>query len=106
MSLLPWARENVFSFVLYYKQRTSANAQNAVSVWTRELIDLSLSHGGRYYLPYQLHATTAQFESTYPEAKQLRILKKRVDPTNKFSNELWQKYLREREGLIGAAPII
>lgn len=93
VSLLPWAREDVFSFVLYYKQRTSTKAQNAVGVWTRELIDLSLSHGGRYYLPYQLHATTAQFESAYPETKQLRILKKRVDPANKLSNELWRKYL-------------
>ena len=61
--------------------------------WTRELIDLALQHGGRYYLPYQLHATPQQFEAAYPEVAQLRHLKRRVDPTGKFSNELWRKYL-------------
>jgi FAD/FMN-containing dehydrogenase len=50
-------------------------------------------HGGRYYLPYQFHATTQQFESAYPEVAQLRHLKRRVDPTGKFSNERWRKYL-------------
>jgi FAD/FMN-containing dehydrogenase len=93
ISLLPWAREDVFSFVLYYKQRTGPNAQTAVGDWTRELIEEALRHGGRYYLPYQLHATTRQFESAYPDAGKLRQLKQLVDPTGKFSNELWRKYL-------------
>ncbi|WP_255370107.1 FAD-binding oxidoreductase [Roseateles sp. YR242] len=92
-SLLPWAREDVFSFVLYYKQRTWTAAQQEVGRWTRELIELSLQHGGRYYLPYQLHATRQQFESAYPEVAELRQLKKQVDPDGKFSNELWRKYL-------------
>ena len=93
VSLLPWAREEVFSFVLYYKQRTHADARRAVGRWTRELIDLALAHEGRYYLPYQLHATRAQFEQAYPEAVQLRQVKQAMDPAGKLSNELWNKYL-------------
>lgn len=93
VSLLPWAREDVFSFVLYYKQRTWSHAQKAVGSWTRELIDAVLAHEGRYYLPYQLHATRSQFEAAYPEAAQLRSLKREIDPMGKFSNELWRKYL-------------
>lgn len=93
VSLLPWAPEDVFSFVLYYKQRTWTRAQKAVGVWTRELIEAALQHGGRYYLPYQLHATKQQFESAYPEVTQLRRLKQQVDPMGKFSNELWRRYL-------------
>lgn len=92
-SLLPWAREEVFSFVLYHKQRTHARAQKAVGVWTRVLIDLVLRCEGRYYLPYQLHATQQQFDKAYPEARALRELKQRVDPKGVFSNELWAKYL-------------
>lgn len=92
-SLLPWAREEVFSFVLYHKQRTHERAQKVVGVWTRELIDLVLRCEGRYYLPYQLHATQQQFDRAYPEAKALRELKQRVDPKGVFSNELWAKYL-------------
>lgn len=93
VSLLPWAREEVFAFVLYYKQGTSTAACEAVARWTRELIDLALAHGGRYYLPYQLHATQAQFDRAYPEAAELRRLKRGVDPLDKFSNAMWAKYL-------------
>lgn len=92
-ALLPWAKEEVFSFVLYYKQRTYARAQQAVGEWTRTLIDLVLQHEGRYYLPYQLHATPRQFSQAYPEARALREVKQRVDPNGVFSNELWAKYL-------------
>ncbi len=92
-SLLPWAREDVFSFVLFYKQRIWPSAQEKVGVWTRALIDAALRHQGRYYLPYQLHATQAQFDGAYPEAAELRQVKRRYDPSGKFSNELWRRYL-------------
>ena len=39
-----------------------------MGVWTRELIDAALSVGGTYYLPYQPHATAAQFLRAYPRA--------------------------------------
>jgi FAD/FMN-containing dehydrogenase len=93
VSLLPWANEEVFSFVLYYKQRTWPEAQARVGEWTRELIELALKNGGRYYLPYQLHASKDQFARAYPEAAGLRNLKRAFDPKGKFSNELWRKYL-------------
>jgi len=91
--LLPWAREEVFSFVLYYKQRTWPAARERVADWTRELIELAIRHEGRYYLPYQLHASPEQFARAYPEADQLRRIKRAIDPAGKFSNELWRKYL-------------
>lgn len=92
-ALLPWAKEEVFSFVLYHKQRAHARARKAVGVWTRVLIDLALRCEGRYYLPYQLHATQQQFDKAYPEAQALRELKPSVDPRGVFSNELWARYL-------------
>jgi FAD/FMN-containing dehydrogenase len=93
LSMLPWAPEEVFSFVLYYKQRIHQRAQAEVAEWTKALIDLALKHDGRYYLPYQLHATKAQFNRAYPEAEQLRRVKAKADPTGKLSNEMWRKYL-------------
>lgn len=48
--------------------------------------------GGSYYLPYQLHATRAQFLRAYPRAPEFFALKKRLDPTNKFQNMLWDKF--------------
>lgn len=93
VSALPWAREEVFCFVLYYRQGTSAAAQAEVGVWTRTLIDLAVKHEGRYYLPYQLHAEPRQFDAAYPEAAALRRLKADVDPQGRFSNEMWRRYL-------------
>ncbi len=91
-SLLAWARTEVFAFVIYYKQGTTDAAKKAVAVWTRELIDAALSLGGTYYLPYQIQATEAQFLRAYPRAREFFTLKQRLDPTNKFRNELWNKY--------------
>jgi FAD/FMN-containing dehydrogenase len=92
-SLLKWAPMEVFSFVLYYKQRNSERASSAVGVWTRELIDAALANGGRYYLPYRLDATRAQFGRAYPEARTFSALKARVDPAHRFKNLFWEKYL-------------
>ena len=92
-SLLAWAPTEVFSFVLYYKQRSSERSSRKSAVWIRELIDAALAHGGRYYLPYRLDATRAQFEQAYPEIGQFAALKARIDPLNKFQNLMWHKYL-------------
>ena len=92
-SLLTWAPTDVFSFVLYYKQRANDRASREAGVWTRELIDAALANSGRYYLPYRLHAARSQFEEAYPEIRQFVALKSRVDPQGKFRNLLWDKYL-------------
>lgn len=91
-SWLAWAREEVFSFVLYYWQGVSQADQQRVGIWTRQLIDAALALGGTYYLPYQLHATPAQFQRAYPGASRLFALKARLDPENRFRNRLWDKY--------------
>lgn len=91
-TLLAWARGETFAFVLYYKQRTRSNAKERVAVWTRELIDAAVSCGGTYYLPYQLHATHAQFHRAYPRAQELFALKRRLDPDYRLRGALWDKY--------------
>ncbi len=91
-SLLAWARDEVFAFVVYYKQGTSPHEKTAVGIWTRELIDAVLSVGGTYYLPYQLHATDEQFHRAYPRAQEYFALKQQLDPENRFRNKLWDKY--------------
>ncbi|MDA0577440.1 MAG: FAD-binding oxidoreductase [Verrucomicrobia bacterium] len=92
-TLLAWAPTEVFAFVIYYKQGTAAAARVAAGNWTRELIDAALAAGGSYYLPYQVHATREQFLAAYPRSPAFFALKKRVDPTNKFRNRLWDAYI-------------
>ncbi len=96
LSLMAWAPAEVFTFVLYYKQGTQSSASDAVGLWTRKLIDAALELGGRYYLPYRLHATREQFERAYPQARAFAALKTRVDPGNRLRNQLWDKYLPTR----------
>jgi FAD/FMN-containing dehydrogenase len=92
-SLLAWAPVEVFCFVLYYKQRVTESASRAVEGWTREMVDAALRNGGRYYLPYRLHATPDQFARAYPESVAFAAFKKRVDPRNRLRNLLWDRYL-------------
>lgn len=92
-SLLAWAREEVFSFVLYHKQDAGQRADDLAGHWTRQLIDAALMHGGRYYLPYRLHATREQFLRAYPEATAYATIKRQLDPLGRFRNRLWEKYL-------------
>ncbi len=91
-SYLSWAREEVFAFVVYYKQRTNDIAKNEVAIWTRELIDAAIAVGGAYYLPYQAHATSEQFHGAYPNAGKLFALKKKLDPNFRFHNVFWDTY--------------
>lgn len=93
-SMLAWAREEVFAFVVWYRQGTSEVAKGEVGVWTREMIDAVLSQGGSYYLPYQPHATETQFHKAYPDALKLFELKKKLDPGFKFRNVIWDKYYK------------
>lgn len=92
-SVLSWAPHEVFSFVLYYKQRSHRWADDEAARWTRRLIDAALDHGGRYYLPYRLHATAKQFLRAYPEAEAYAALKATADPQRRFRNRLLETYL-------------
>ena len=94
-SLLAWASTEVFAFVVWYKQYTNDSEKNKVAVWTRELIDASLSLKGSYYLPYQAHATPKQFHQAYSNANQLMELKSKLDPTFKFKNVIWNTYYKQ-----------
>lgn len=93
-TLLAWARGDTFALVLYYRQGTSAAERAAVGDWTRQLIDLAITHQGTYYLPYQIHASREQFLAAYPRAPEFFSLKKQLDPSNKFRNKLWDTYYR------------
>ena len=101
---LAWAPNEVFAFVLYYKQRTDPESRRAVARWTREMIDSVIASGGRYYLPYQPVATRAQFAQAYPKAAALFDAKRRVDPTGKFTNALWDLYQSNADGSV--APVV
>lgn len=91
-TLLAWAKSEVFAFVLYYKQGTSVIDQCKVAVWTRELVQAAIEHGGSYYLPYQSQASQEQFEAAYPRYTEMFALKNQMDPEFRFKNVIWNTY--------------
>ena len=95
-SHLAWAKEEVFAFVIYYKQEVSDVEKAKVTQWTRALIDASLSEKGAYYLSYQIQATQSQFSKAYPNAETFFKLKRKYDPNYKFRNKLFDAYYRPR----------
>ena len=96
-TLLSWARQDTFCFVLYYEQGTRPEDEGAVKTWTSQLIQAAIDDGGDYYLPYQIIATRDQFLRAYPRAPDYFALKQRLDPTYKFHNKLWETYYAPAE---------
>jgi FAD/FMN-containing dehydrogenase len=89
---LSWAADEVFAFVIYYKQGTTREAREHVRNWTVAMTDAILSENGRWYLPYQPHATVEQFRKGYVHADKYFQVKNTLDPTHRFTNKLLDKY--------------
>lgn len=94
---LSWANKEVFAFVVYYQQGTDQQSRKNVKKWSVEMIDAVIAVGGTYYLPYQIFATPEQFSAAYPRADEFFAVKRRVDPENRFRNELWKHYYPSSE---------
>lgn len=83
---LSYAPAPAFSVVLYLNQPTTADGTRHMRALTSALIDLTLDHDGRFFLPYQLHYTPQQLASAYPEIGGFFAAKQEWDPAGLFSN--------------------
>ena len=77
---LTYAPEPAYSLVLYINQSADAAGNAEMRKVTRAMIDLTLKHGGRFFLPYQLHYTGAELLASYPELPAVLAKKKELDP--------------------------
>lgn len=87
---LTYAPEPVFSLVLYINQSADAQGNAAMRKLTRALIDLTIAHGGRFFLPYQLHYTGAQLAACYPELPAFLAKKRQYDRGELFSSTFYR----------------
>ncbi len=83
---LSYAPEDAFSLVLYINQSTDDDGNAKMRALTRDLIDLTVSHGGRFFLPYQLHYTGEQLLASYPDITAFLAKKREVDPDGLFTS--------------------
>ncbi|HEY4496850.1 MAG TPA: FAD-binding oxidoreductase [Candidatus Paceibacterota bacterium] len=94
-NFLNYSPTDTFSIVLYINQKTDESGNQKMRKVTQELIDLTIKHGGRFFLPYQLHYTTGQLERAYPEFKSFLTMKKKYDPQELFTSTFYKKYSAE-----------
>ncbi len=90
--LLNYAPQDMFALVLYLNQRTTLQALESMKQLTRDLIDLTLSFKGTFFLPYQLYFTKQQLGKAYPTIDQFFALKRKYDPSLLFMNEFYARY--------------
>ena len=91
-AFLRYADRELFSFVMLFNQPRTYGGDLQMESATRELIDAALACNGRYYLPYRLHATAAQFNRAYPQAVEFFERKRFYDPDEIFQNQFYLKY--------------
>ncbi len=90
--LLDYASADWFGVVLYLNFDVNERDMRKIKEAHSDLIDLAQSLGGSFYLPYQLSATRAQIENSYPEFGKFLELKKKYDPDLLFTSKFYEKY--------------
>ena len=95
----------MIAFVMFFNQSRTAAADSRMEIMTREMIEAAIKHGGRYYLPYRLHATVDQLYRAYPRARAFFDLKRRYDLRQVFQNQFYVKYGSNKAAMMNeAAP--
>lgn len=91
-AFLCYADQDMFALVMLFNQPRTPAADEQMQTFTRAMIDAALECGGRYYLPYRLHADPEQFRRAYPQADQFFGRKREHDPNGIFRNQFYLKY--------------
>ena len=95
ISALPYAKQDMFAFVLYFNQKFKDGDARVLQKTTVDLIDLAIKLKGTYYLPYQLYYSAEQLRGAYPEVDAFFAQKRKYDPQGLFSNKFYEKYGNE-----------
>ena len=91
-NFLTYSPEPAFSLVLYINQTTDDEGNRQMKKTTEQLIDLTVAHKGRFFLPYQLYYSREQLKRSYPQIDAFFAAKRKYDPDGLFTNTFYQKY--------------
>ena len=90
-----YAREPVYGFVLLFNQKKTEEQENKMIKLTNNLVDITISNEGTYYLPYRLHVDKNKMRKVYPQADDFFKLKLKYDSLELFSNKFYEYYKKE-----------
>ncbi|MEK4486985.1 FAD-binding oxidoreductase [Psychrobacillus sp. FSL H8-0484] len=91
-AVLSYAKEDMFGLVMLINQGTSEKNIEETGEVIRKMIDVTLAHGGSYYLPYYNYPTKEQLEVAYPRAQEFFQMKEKYDPDKRFLNLFYEEY--------------
>ena len=93
ISALPYAKQDMFGFVLYFNVKFNEKDNEILRKTTTDLIDMAWKvPAGLITCPinYSIHAS--QLQKSYPEIDQFFATKKKYDPIGLFTNKFYEKY--------------
>lgn len=90
ISLLPYAKQDVFAFVILFSQRQGVEDEKLMQAFTQKLIAETLKLGGTFYLPYRLHYTHDQLLAAYPNLGEWLKIKAKWDPEKLFDSQFFE----------------
>ena len=92
MTELQYAKEDMFTYVLYFNQRFNKREGQILQKTTTDQIDMTLGLDRSYYLPYQLFYSGEQLRRAYPNFDRFLDAKKTYDSIGSFTNKFYEKY--------------
>ena len=92
-NVLNYAPTDMFALVLYLNQETTDEANAKMRKLTEEIIDLTISVNGTFFLPYQLYYTPEQLQQAYPNIEAFFEAKKQYDPNLVLTNTFYERYV-------------
>ncbi|NEY71479.1 FAD-binding oxidoreductase [Bacillus mesophilus] len=91
-AVLSYAKKDMFALVLLINQGLSKEESAATQSVVQKMIDVTLDHGGSYYLPYMPYATKDQMREAYPRSEEFFIQKRKYDSDELFYNFFYEEY--------------
>ncbi len=93
-SFLAWAKQPYACIIFNLHVVHTPDGTERAGQAFRDLIDMGVKRGGRYYLTYHRHARRDQVEASYPQLPEFLRLKRRYDPDERFQSEWYRHYKR------------
>jgi FAD/FMN-containing dehydrogenase len=92
-SVLAWAKQPYACIIFNLHVVHTPEGRERAAQAFRDLIDMGMARGGRYYLTYHRHARRDQVETCYPQLPEFLRLKRKYDPSERFQSE-WYRYYK------------
>lgn len=93
-SVLAWAKQPYACIIFNLHVVHTPEGMDRAAQAFRDLIDMGMKRGGRYYPTYHRHARRDQVETCYPQLPEFLRLKRKYDPSERFQSD-WYRFYKQ-----------